>query len=113
DAAAPAYESLLARTYDALKAVGPAIQVVGGAVSPRGGDVPGTGRDTHSPTVFIRDLGAAYRSSGRTKPLMDAFAFHPYEDNSSVAPLVGTPPNSTTIALPDYARLVGLLGEAC
>src|SRR5438105_5023121 len=112
DAAAPAYESLLARTYDALKAVSPKIQVLGGAVSPRGGDVPGTGRDTHSPTVFIRDLGAAYRSSGRTKPIMDAFAFHPYEDNSSVAPLAGTHPNTTTIALADYDKLVALLGEA-
>ncbi len=41
DAAAPAYESLLAGTYDALKAVSPEIQVYGGAVSPRGGDKPG------------------------------------------------------------------------
>jgi hypothetical protein len=112
DAAAVAYERLLARTYDALKAVSPSIEVVGGAVSPRGGDVPGTGRDTHSPTVFIRDLGAAYRASGRTKPLMDAFAFHPYEDNSSVAPVDGTHPSTTTIALADYDKLVGLLGEA-
>jgi hypothetical protein len=112
DAAAPAYESLLAQTYDALKAVSQRIQVLGGAVSPRGGDVPGTGRDTHSPTVFIRDLGAAYRASGRTKPIMDAFAFHPYEDNSSIAPNAGTHPNTTTIALADYAKLVSLLGEA-
>src|SRR5207253_11243772 len=70
DAAAPAYESLLATTYDALKAVDPKLQVLGGAVSPRGGDKPGTGRDTHSPTQFIRDLGAAYRASGRTTPIM-------------------------------------------
>jgi hypothetical protein len=112
DAAAPAYETLLAQTYDALKAVSPKIQVLGGAVSPRGGDVPGTGRDTHSPTVFIRDLGAAYRASGRTKPLMDAFAFHPYEDNSSIAPIDGTHPNTTTIALADYDKLVAVLGDA-
>src|SRR5207253_6097109 len=112
DAAASAYETLLAQTYDALKAVNPKIQVLGGAVSPRGGDVPGTGRDTHSPTVFIRDLGTAYRASGRATPVMDAFAFHPYEDNSSVAPLAGTHPNTTTIALADYDKLVALLGEA-
>ena len=43
---------------------------------------------------------------------MDAFAFHPYEDDSSVAPLLGVHPNSTTIALADYAKLVGLLGTA-
>src|SRR5207237_539313 len=51
DLAAPAYESLLAKTYDALKAVSPKIIVLGGAVSPRGIDRPNTGRDTHSPTA--------------------------------------------------------------
>ena len=112
DAAAPAYESLLAKTYDALKAAAPAVTVIGGAVSPRGSDRPGTIRDTHSPTVFIADLGAAYRASGRTTPIMDAFAFHPYEDNSSVAPVAGVHPNTTTIALADYGKLVALLGTA-
>src|ERR687887_429904 len=86
DVAAPAYESLLAKTYDALKAVSPKITVLGGAVSPRGIDRPTTGRDTHSPTAFITDMGAAYKASGRTKPIMDEFAFHPYGDNSSQPP---------------------------
>jgi hypothetical protein len=112
DAAAPAYESLLAQTYDALKAANPDVEVIGGAVSPRGSDNPNLTRQTHSPTGFITDLGTAYRASGRTTPIMDAFAFHPYEDDSSVAPLLGIHPNSTTIALADYAKLVGLLGTA-
>ena len=112
DAAAPAYESLLARTYDAVKAVAPTETVLGGAVSPRGGDVAGSVRPTHSPTVFIRDMGAAYQASGRTTPIMDGFAFHPYEDNSSIAPVSGVHPNTTTIALADYDKLVALLGEA-
>ncbi len=86
DAAAPAYESLLAKTYDAVKAVAPTVTVIGGAVSPRGSDNPLLIRQTHSPTAFIRDMGTAYRASGRTTPIMDAFAFHPYEDDSSVAP---------------------------
>ncbi|MCW2976858.1 MAG: hypothetical protein JWM06_2139 [Actinomycetia bacterium] len=111
DAAAPAYEALLARTYDALKSADPRLTVLGGAVSPRGGDVPSQ-RPTHSPTVFIRDLGIAYRASGRSTPIMDGFAFHPYEDNSSIAPVTGTHPNTTTIALADYDKLVGLLAEA-
>ncbi|MDX6454956.1 MAG: hypothetical protein QOD48_1063, partial [Gaiellaceae bacterium] len=36
DAAALAYESLLARTYDAVKAASAGVTVLGGAVSPRG-----------------------------------------------------------------------------
>jgi hypothetical protein len=112
DAAAPAYESLLARAYDSVKAVSSDVTVLGGAVSPRGGDVAGGIRPTHSPTVFIQDLGAAYRASGRTDPIMDGFAFHPYEDNSSIAPVDGVHPNSTTISLADYGKLVALLGEA-
>src|SRR5256886_300385 len=112
DAAAPAYESLLARTYDAVKAQSASVTVLGGAVSPRGGDVAGSIRPTHSPTVFIRDLGQAYRNSGRTTPILDGFAFHPYEDNSSVDPFSGTHPSTTTIALADYPKLVNLLGEA-
>ena len=112
DAAAPAYESLLAKTYDAVKAVAPTVTVIGGAVSPRGSDNPLLIRQTHSPTGFIQDMGAAYRAGGRTTPIMDAFAFHPYEDDSSVAPATGVHPNSTTIALADYGKLVSLLGAA-
>jgi hypothetical protein len=112
DAAAPAYEALLATTYDAVKAAAPGVTVLGGAVSPRGGDVAGGIRPTHSPTVFIQDMGEAYAASGRSMPIMDGFAFHPYEDNSSVAPATGTHPNTTTIALGDYDKLVALLGGA-
>ena len=112
DAAATAYENLLAQTYDAIKTQSPDVTVLGGAVSPRGGDVAGGIRPTHSPTAFISDLGQAYRESGRTTPILDGFAFHPYEDNSSVAPATGTHPNSTTIALADYPKLVELLDEA-
>ena len=86
--------------------------MIGGAVSPRGSDNPLLTRQTHSPTGFIQDLGTAYRASGRTTPIMDAFAFHPYEDDSSVAPATGVHPNSTTIALADYGKLVSLLGTA-
>jgi hypothetical protein len=111
NAAAPAYVALLAETYDALKAVSPTINVIGGAISPRGGDRPGTGRDTHSPTKFIPDMGAAYRASGRTRPLMDMFGFHPYTDNSSQPPTFEHP-NTTTVAIADYGKLVRLLGQA-
>jgi hypothetical protein len=111
NAAAPAYMTLLARTYDALKEVSPRITVIGGALSPRGSDRPGTPRDTHSPTKFIRDLGAAYRATGRDRPIMDQFAIHPYGENSSIPPSFEHP-RSTTIAIADYGKLVALLGEA-
>jgi hypothetical protein len=111
DAAAPAYLALLARSYDALKAVDPATRVWGGALAPRGVDRPNTGRDTHSPVVFLKDMGAAYRASGRTVPVMDGLAFHPYADSSGQSPT--TPhPGSNTIGLADYERLVRTLGTA-
>ncbi len=111
DVAASQYELLLARTYDAVKAVDRRAFVIGGSVSPHGSDNPSLSRQTHSPTAFITDLGAAYRASGRTKPIMDGFAFHPYGDNSSIPPTAAHP-RSTSIGLADYDKLVGLLGAA-
>jgi len=109
--ASPAYLTLLAETYDALKAVSQTVRVYGGAVSPRGNDRANGIRPTHSPTTFIRDLGLAYRASGRTLPVMDAFVMHPYGDNSSQPPTF-THPLNTTITIADYGKLVGLLAEA-
>lgn len=111
NAAAPAYLALLAETYDALKAEEPDVRVYGGALSPRGADNPTGSRPTHSPTTFIRDLGVAYRASGRDRPVMDAFAIHPYADNSSQPPTFAHP-LTTTIGVADYGKLVTLLGEA-
>ncbi len=50
DLAAPAYEALLARTYDALKMVSPHITVIGGAVSPRGADRAKSARHPYGET---------------------------------------------------------------
>jgi hypothetical protein len=111
DVAAQAYERLLATTYDAVKGIRSHSTVYGGALAPRGSDKPDTGRDTHSPTAFIADLGAAYKASGRTQPIMDAFAFHPYPETSATGPGLAHP-NTTAIGLADHAKLVGLLGSA-
>ena len=112
DAAAPAFVSLLAQTYDALKAVSPAIRVWGGGLARSGSDRPGTARDTHSPVAFITDMGAAYRASGRTAPIMDGLAYHPYMESSSIPPSRQHSDVSTTITIADYGRLVALLGTA-
>jgi hypothetical protein len=111
DVAAPAYVQLLARTYDAMKAVDRGVFIIGGSVSPRGIDRPGTGRDTHSPTAFITDMGLAYRAMKRSRPIMDGFSFHPYGENSSTPPSVAHS-TGTSLGLGDYDKLVSLLGRA-
>ena len=74
----------LAAAYDTLKAVDPGITVLGVGLSPRGNDRP-TARNniSTSPVRFLRALGAWYRASGRTLPLMDAFSFHPYPNEAT------------------------------
>jgi len=111
DVAAASYEALLAASYDAIKAMRPTATVIGGALDSRGPDDPAAARQAHSPTTFIRDLGAAYRASGRTTPIMDVFDQHVYADNSSLPPSM---PHTagTTIAEGDYTKLVSLLGTA-
>jgi hypothetical protein len=111
DVAAVAYEQLLAASYDAVKAVRATATVVGGALEPRGSDNPSAAKQTHSPTAFIRDLGAAYRASGRTTPIMDVFDEHVYADTSALPPSMAHP-STTTIAEADYPKLVALLGQA-
>jgi hypothetical protein len=108
--AARDYLALLGETYDAVKGVAD-VRVIGGALAPRGGDDPDATRQTHSPTQFIRDLGRYYRRSGRDRPVMDAFAHHPYLERAKLPPTFAHP-RSTTIALADYDKLVRLLGEA-
>jgi len=111
NASAPAYLQLLGRTYDALKAADPKLRVWGGALAPRGSDRPDGIRPTSSPTAFIQAMGAAYRASGRTTPVMDGFAIHPYPETSSTSPNFPHP-TTTSIGLADYGKLVALLGTA-
>lgn len=111
DAAAESYLALLAETYDALKEVSGSLNVIGGALSARGSDDPAAPRQTHSPTRFIEDLGAAYRATRRDRPVMDMFSIHPYPESSSIAPDFAHP-RSTSIGLADYDKLVALLGRA-
>ena len=53
--------------------------MVGVGLSPRGNDRPDAKNNiSTSPVRFLRALGEWYRRSGRTRPLMDTFSFHPY-----------------------------------
>jgi hypothetical protein len=111
DAAAASFEGLLATTYDAVKAARPNVEVIGAGLSPRGSDEPASTRQTHSPTQFLLDLGAAYRASGRNRPIMDALSVHPYGESARVPPTFAHP-HSTSIGIADYPKLVDLLGRA-
>jgi hypothetical protein len=81
---ATAFGPFLAAAYDTLKAVDPEITVSGVGLSPRGNDHP-TARNniSTSPVRFLRSLGAWYRKSGRTRPIMDEFSFHPYPNEAT------------------------------
>ena len=69
----------LAAAYDALKGVSSQNVVWGVGLSPRGNDNPNAASNVStSPTKFLADLGAWYKASGRTRPLMDGLDFHPY-----------------------------------
>ncbi len=84
NASAPAFGPYLAAAYDTLKAVDPEISVVGVGLSPRGNDRPDAKNNiSTSPVRFLRALGNWYRKSGRTRPLMDAFSFHPYPNEAT------------------------------
>lgn len=111
DFAAHGYFEVLAEAYRALHAADPDITVLGGSLAARGGDRADALRPSHSPTTFIRDLGAAFRASGLARPPLDLFSIHPYPVNSSIPPTVADP-RSRSIGIADYPRLVTLLGKA-
>ena len=84
NASGAAFGRYLAAAYDALKGMDQALEVVGIGLSPRGNDKPKAKSNiSTSPVRFLRALGAWYRTSGRTRPLMDSFSFHPYPNRAT------------------------------
>ena len=95
---AGAYESLLARCYDVLHRVRPHVVVLDSTAS------------AHDPVAFLRAIGTAYRASGRTRPLVDAFGHNPY-------PVTSLEPASARhdgdfLGEGDYPRLAATLTSA-
>ena len=81
---AASFGPFLAAGYDALKGVDPTLTVVGVGLSPRGNDRPfARSNVSTSPVRFLAALGAWYRASGRTRPLMDGLSFHPYPNRAT------------------------------
>jgi hypothetical protein len=105
------YEPALAAGYDALKAVNPNITVIGVGLSPRGNDIASaTSNPSTSPVRCLRDIGAAYRASGRTKPLMDELAFHAYPELDSQP--FGIASSWPKVGIVDLARLKQAVWDA-
>src|ERR687887_2185840 len=83
-------EAAMAACYDALKAVNPAIDVIGFGFSPPGNDDPSAPRNvSHSPLLFLKEIGDAYRASGRTRPIAEDVSIHCYPRTNTDAPSVG------------------------
>jgi hypothetical protein len=92
------YERLLARCYDTLHSLRPDVRVLDSTAS------------AHAPGPFLLGLGQAYRQSGRTTPLVDAFGHNPYPQTAAEAPDAQHPPGF--IGEGDYARLMETLHAA-
>jgi hypothetical protein len=101
DVAAPQYEALLAKCYDVLHATDPAANVIAMGLSPRAST-----NTSNEPLVFLRDVGKAYRASGRTTPIMDELSVHPYPNPSrpTDGPDVGYP-NPDRFGVPNLSRV--------
>jgi hypothetical protein len=83
-------EQAMAACYDALKAVDPGIDVIAFGLSPRGNDdFEAPSNVSHSPIRFLKEVGDAYRASGRTKPIADDLSVHCYPNVNTDAPSVG------------------------
>jgi hypothetical protein len=89
-------EAAMAACYDALKSVNPNIDVIGFGFSPRGNDdFEATSNVSRSPILFVKDIGDAYRASGRTRPIADDVSIHCHPSLNTDAPSVGfTWPNA-------------------
>ena len=80
----------MAACYDALKAVDPGIDVIAFGLSPRGNDdFEAPSNVSHSPIRFLKEVGDAYRASGRAKPIADDLSVHCYPNVNTDAPPVG------------------------
>src|SRR6266480_4453108 len=83
-------EQAMAACYDALKDVDPGIDVIAFGLSPRGNDdFDAPSNVSHSPIRFLKEVGDAYRASGRTTPIADDVSIHCYPNLNTDAPAVG------------------------
>jgi hypothetical protein len=105
------YAALLAHCYDPLHQLSPRVNVMTDT-APRGNDNPlASSNASHSPGLFVRRLGEAYRASGRARPIFDHVGHHPYGDFSVETPFARHP-STGSIGQGDYDKLVAAYTEA-
>jgi hypothetical protein len=110
-AAPAAYAALLGRCWDTLHAFRPTVNVIA-ASSPRGNDNPkAVSNISHSPMSWYRELGRAYRASKRSAPLFDTVGHNAYQ-NGAAEPPWKRHPQTTSIGVGDYDKLLGVLRQA-
>jgi hypothetical protein len=104
------YERLLADCYDVLHRIRRNVNVIA-ASSPHGNNRPSLSvRATHSPVEFYRELGEAYRASGRAAPIFDTLGHNPYPTTNAERPW--TRHYGGAIGEGDYDKLMAVLAEA-
>src|SRR5207237_840662 len=64
----------------------------------------------HAPDAFLRAVGASFRASGRTRPLVDAFGHNPYPADALEPPAAVHAPGF--VGEGDYARPVHVIRAA-
>jgi hypothetical protein len=107
-AAGPAYERLLAECWDELHTARLWINVIA-ASAPRGNDDPLAEHPSASPVAFWREVAAAYRRSGRARPIFDTLGHNPYPNTSAEPPWVRH--DGGTVGEGDYEKLVSVLTD--
>jgi hypothetical protein len=105
------YEALLAACYGMLQTARPGMNVIS-SVAPRGNDDPrAKGVIGIPPGTFVRDLGAAYRASGRRVKIFDTFGQNTYGLTSAERPW-RVHSHSGDLSEGDYPRLIAALADA-
>ncbi len=94
-----AYEALLAECWDRLRRLRPTVNLISSTAA------------RHDPAGFMRDVGVAYRESGRRRPIVSTFGHNPYPVNAAEPPWVRHD-DPATVSQADLPRLLLALQQA-
>ena len=94
-----AYEALLAECWDRLRGLRPYVNLISSTAA------------RHDPAGFMRAVGAAYRESGRKRPIITTFGHNPYPLNAAEPPWVRHD-DPGSISQADLPRFLEALREA-